>query len=113
MFAFAIWDERRRLLFAARDRIGIKPFYYSVDRERFAFASKAKSLIAILGVNQELNMPALADYLRHGYVLAPRTLFRRVLKLPPQTASGPHHYGSAAASGFGVIGKFRWRNPVN
>jgi asparagine synthase (glutamine-hydrolysing) len=83
MFAFAIWDERRRLLFAARDRLGIKPFYYYTDRERFAFASEIKSLVAIPEVPLQVNSVALADYLRHGYVVAPHTMFRQIRKLEP------------------------------
>jgi asparagine synthase (glutamine-hydrolysing) len=83
MFAFAIWDARRKLLFGARDRLGIKPFYYYIDQERFAFASEMKSLRAITEIPIQVNMVALADYLRHGYVVAPHTMFRQIRKLPP------------------------------
>src|ERR1051326_2808170 len=83
MFAFAIWDERRKRLFAARDRIGIKPLYYYADSEMFAFASEIKSLLQIPEVAREVDTPALADYLRLGYVLTPHSLFRDIHKLPP------------------------------
>src|SRR5215475_4050882 len=83
MFAFAVWDARSRLLFAARDRLGIKPFYYYLDQEQFAFASEIKSLLEIPAIPVEVDTAALADYLRHGYTLTPHTLFRDVRKLPP------------------------------
>src|SRR5262245_17601579 len=68
MFAFMIWDAHRQILFGARDRIGIKPFYYYADRKTFAFASEIKSLLQVPGVPHEMDALALADYLRHGYV---------------------------------------------
>jgi asparagine synthase (glutamine-hydrolysing) len=83
MFAFAIWDERRRLLFAARDRVGIKPLYYYADKEQFAFASEIKSLLEVPEIPTGVDTAALADYLRHGYVLGPNTLFPNIRKLPP------------------------------
>jgi asparagine synthase (glutamine-hydrolysing) len=83
MFAFVIWDEKRQVLFGARDRIGIKPFYYYSDRKRFAFASEIKSLLQIPDIPQQVDTSALADYLRHGCVLTPHTLFRSIHKLPP------------------------------
>ena len=61
MFAFAIWDERRKTLFAARDRIGIKPFHYYIDSEQFAFASEIKSLLEISEVERRVDTKSLAD----------------------------------------------------
>jgi asparagine synthase (glutamine-hydrolysing) len=83
MFAFAIWDDSRKTLFAARDRIGIKPFYYYTDGEMFAFASEIKSLLELSEVPREVDTTALADYLRHGYALPPHTLFRKIRTLAP------------------------------
>ncbi len=83
MFAFAIWDQRRQVLFAARDRIGIKPFYYYLDRGQFAFASELKSLLELPQIPREVETEALPDYLDHGYVIAPNTLLRGIRKLPP------------------------------
>jgi asparagine synthase (glutamine-hydrolysing) len=83
MFAFVIWDSRRRVLFGARDRMGIKPFYYHVDAELFAFASEIKSLLTIPRIAHNVDDSALADYLCHGYSLIPNTLFRDIEKLPP------------------------------
>ncbi len=83
MFAFAIWDERRKTLFAARDRIGIKPFYYYANGKVFAFASEIKSLLEVPEISGEVDTTALADYLRHGYALPPFTLFRGILALAP------------------------------
>jgi asparagine synthase (glutamine-hydrolysing) len=83
MFALAIWDERRRVLFAARDRMGIKPLYYYADGERFAFASELKSLLEVPGIPRELDSTALGEYLRRRYVIAPHTILKSVRKLPP------------------------------
>ncbi len=80
MFAFAIWDKRERKLFLARDRMGIKPLYYTEDGI-FAFASELKSLIPILK-KKEIDPFALSTYLSLGYVLSPHTILRGVKKLP-------------------------------
>ncbi|HEY7392513.1 MAG TPA: asparagine synthase (glutamine-hydrolyzing) [Bryobacteraceae bacterium] len=83
MFAFAIWDERRRLLFAARDRLGIKPLYYFADDVQFAFASELKSLLEVRGVPREIDPAALGEYLRRRYVIAPNTILKGIRKLQP------------------------------
>lgn len=83
MFAFAIWDERRRILFAARDRLGIKPFYYFYDGEQFAFASEIKSLLQVPGAPKELDAAAISEFLRRRYVIAPYTMLRGIRKLEP------------------------------
>jgi asparagine synthase (glutamine-hydrolysing) len=80
MFAFAIWDGDR--LFAARDRFGIKPFYYAVVDGVFYFASEIKALLPILP-EIETDPASLAEYLTFQYTLGEQTLFRHVRVLPP------------------------------
>jgi asparagine synthase (glutamine-hydrolysing) len=81
MFAFALWDERRRRLLVARDRFGKKPLYYSQHGDELVFGSEIKALLAA-GVPVDVDDAALADYLALRYVPAPRTLFRGVRQLP-------------------------------
>ncbi len=81
MFAFALWDERRRRLLVARDRFGKKPLYYSQHGDELVFGSEIKALLAA-GVPADLDDAALEDYLALRYVPAPRTLFRGVRQLP-------------------------------
>jgi asparagine synthase (glutamine-hydrolysing) len=83
MFAFVIWDRRRRTLFAARDRLGIKPFYFWWDEGTFLFASEIKSILAFPGVPAEFNRGTLAEYLAFGYLTGPETLFAGIRKLMP------------------------------
>jgi asparagine synthase (glutamine-hydrolysing) len=83
MFAFVIWDTRRRRLFAARDRVGIKPFYYSRDSRRFVFASEIKALLACPGVRAELNRAVIPEYLAFGYISSEQTMFQNISKLMP------------------------------
>ena len=85
MFAFAIWDQRRRLLFLARDRIGKKPLFYARADGQFVFASELQALLQHPGVRsgRELDPAALDEYLTYGYIPAPGTAFRNVFKLPP------------------------------
>lgn len=85
MFAFAIWDARRRELFAARDWFGIKPFYYVSEPGRFLFASEIKSLLAA-GVPRRLRVESLLKYATFQYVPDPNTMFEGVWKLPPAHA---------------------------
>jgi asparagine synthase (glutamine-hydrolysing) len=80
MFAFAVWDSERRHLFAARDRLGIKPFYYRVLPDGIAFASELKALL-VLGT-PPIDKSALRDFLFHGYVPAPKTIYQGIAKLP-------------------------------
>jgi asparagine synthase (glutamine-hydrolysing) len=83
MFAFALWDARRRRFFAARDRVGIKPFYYRNDDRTFLFGSEIKSLLAHPNVFAELNREALPEYLAFGYLSGEETLFAGIRKLLP------------------------------
>jgi asparagine synthase (glutamine-hydrolysing) len=83
MFAFALWDEGRRRLVLARDRLGIKPLYYHVRPGLLVFASEVKALLEHPGVPRELDPEALDPYLSLRYVPGPRTLFRGIRKLQP------------------------------
>jgi asparagine synthase (glutamine-hydrolysing) len=83
MFAFAIWDRRRHVLFAARDRLGIKPFYYRWDGKSFLFGSEIKAILAHPGVAAEFNRSVLAEYLAFGYITGPETMFAGIHKLLP------------------------------
>ena len=85
MFAFAIWDARRRRLLIGRDRLGVKPLYVLQDAQRLAFASEAKALLALPGVRAELDPAVVAGYLHLGYVAAPGCIFKGIRKLPPAT----------------------------
>jgi asparagine synthase (glutamine-hydrolysing) len=83
MFAFAIWDSRKRTLFAARDRFGVKPFYYAAPKGAFVFGSEIKALLASGLVKPSMNPEALADYLAMQLALGEKTLFGGVHKLLP------------------------------
>ena len=85
MFAFAIWDEKEKELFAARDRFGEKPFFYFINNEQFVFASEMKALWAA-GIERKANLKLLFNYLTIGYVDNPNipeeTFFENISKLP-------------------------------
>jgi asparagine synthase (glutamine-hydrolysing) len=83
MFAFAIWDRNERTLFAARDRLGVKPLYYYWDGSTFAFASEIKALLASGLVPRDIDPQSVWHYLSLRYVPAPHTMWRGVRKLPP------------------------------
>ncbi|HEY0801198.1 MAG TPA: asparagine synthase (glutamine-hydrolyzing), partial [Steroidobacteraceae bacterium] len=80
MFAFATWDTDRKRLVLARDRLGIKPLYYRLLPDGIAFASELKALL-LLGT-PEIDQSAVRDFLFHGYVPAPKTIYRGICKLP-------------------------------
>ncbi len=82
MFAFAIWDRRRRTLFIARDRLGIKPLYYAETPSGLLFASEMKSLFVFAGLDREISPAGLLAYLQFGYVPEPLAILRNVSKLP-------------------------------
>lgn len=83
MFAIVLWDERRKRLVAARDRLGQKPFFYSQRGDEFAFASEIKALLAFEPGLAELDAQALDEYLALRVITPPRTMFRAIRKLPP------------------------------
>jgi asparagine synthase (glutamine-hydrolysing) len=83
MFAFAIWDARERTLFAGRDRLGIKPFYYHHRNGRFAFASEVKALLQIDPSLARPDLAAVADYMFSGGPLGDKTGFADVGQLEP------------------------------
>jgi asparagine synthase (glutamine-hydrolysing) len=83
MFAFAIWDRRRKRLLLVRDRLGIKPVYYYAGKNAFVFASEIKSLLMHPGVPREVNHQALDLYLALRYVPGPQTMFKNIFKLQP------------------------------
>jgi asparagine synthase (glutamine-hydrolysing) len=85
MFAFALWDEIKKELFLVRDRIGIKPLYFTQFGERLSFASEIKALIADPECPRAIDEEAMFHYLSFYTAPAPSTLFRGISKLPPGT----------------------------
>jgi asparagine synthase (glutamine-hydrolysing) len=83
MFAFALWDDRQKQLFLARDRLGKKPLVYRRERDRLLFASELKALLEVPGIPRELNPIALNDYLTYQYVPHPHSILKGFNKLPP------------------------------
>ncbi len=87
MFAFALWDDNRKRLLLARDRLGKKPLYYTNDSTRMSFASELGSLLQDPSVGREIDPSALDGYFAYKYVPPPRTAYREIRSLPPPTPS--------------------------
>jgi asparagine synthase (glutamine-hydrolysing) len=83
MYAFAIWDRRKRRLFIARDRLGIKPLYYRFDGKTLLFGSEIKAILAHPGVTPDFNRGTLAEYLAFGYIPETETMYAGIKKLLP------------------------------
>lgn len=83
MFSFAIWDKRSNSLFAARDRMGKKPFYYTLQNGVFAFASELTAFRKLPFINLDIDRQAVARFLAYEYVPTPQTIFRNIYKLQP------------------------------
>lgn len=83
MFAFCIYDATKEELFCARDRFGIKPFYYYNDSENFVFASEIKAIISQDFVAKKINPAAMDSYLAYGYTVGEQTVYDKVKKLRP------------------------------
>ena len=83
MFAFAVHDSRNNTQFFARDRLGIKPFFYFTDSEKFMFASEIKSLLQDEEFPKRLNKKGVWDYFSFGYIPAPNSIFEGLHKLEP------------------------------
>lgn len=83
MFAFAIWDTKKKRLFAARDHLGQKPFFYAEKPGRFLFGSEIKALLTADSSFGQMNLQALDQYLTLRIIAPPLTMFRGIRKLPP------------------------------
>jgi asparagine synthase (glutamine-hydrolysing) len=83
MFAFAIWDSVKKTLFLARDRVGIKPLYYYLDKNFLSFGSEIKAIFADPAVRREVDPSMIDRFLTYYYVAGSQTLFRNVFKLDP------------------------------
>jgi len=83
IFAFAIWDISRQELTLARDRMGIKPLYYTETAHRFIFGSELKVILAHPEVKREIDLTSLNEYLTFEYVPSPRTIIRHIYRLEP------------------------------
>lgn len=83
MFAFAIWDQKRRVLFVARDHLGQKPLYYVNNENGFFFASEIKGLLALNPAWAEVDPEALDQYFTLRIIAPPRSMFKSIKKLPP------------------------------
>lgn len=83
MFAFAIWDARKKKLFIARDRVGIKPLYYSLNRNSISFSSEIRSLLADTSIVREVDPEVIHRFLMFLYIPGPETMFKSIRKLMP------------------------------
>ncbi|MDH3697402.1 MAG: asparagine synthase (glutamine-hydrolyzing) [Flavobacteriaceae bacterium] len=93
MFAFAIWDEKNKKLFCARDRFGIKPFFYFIDNDRFVFGSEIKCILSQVNSSSALSLPMLDQYLTFGYSSEDRTIYQDIRKLNPAHTIEIEHRG--------------------
>jgi len=83
MFAFALWDEPKRTLILARDRLGKKPLYYYLDHEKLVFASEIKAILQHPALNLDVDDLAVSDYISLGYIPAPKSIYRSIRKVRP------------------------------
>ncbi len=105
MFAFALWDDRRKRLVLGRDRFGKKPLYWWHDGSRLVFASEIKAVVADAAVPSRMEPSAMAAYLQFGYVPCPRTFFEGIHALPPA------HVLTLEADGHVTLERY-WSLPV-
>ncbi|MFZ5448773.1 MAG: asparagine synthase (glutamine-hydrolyzing) [Thermodesulfobacteriota bacterium] len=83
MFAFAVWDSRKRKLLLARDRLGIKPLFYTRKSDTFAFASEIKSLLLLPGFDAAVNQQSVFEYFSHHFIPGSGTIYQQIQKLRP------------------------------
>jgi len=107
MFAFGIWDENKKLLFLARDRVGKKPLYIAKYKDKFVFASEIKAILKDKDFSREIDINALNFYFAYGYIPGEMCIFKNIKKLPPA------HYGIIDINGELKIKRY-WNipNPV-
>jgi len=83
MFSFALWDAKTRTMILARDRVGKKPLYYYLDREKLVFASEIKAILQHPALKLDIDEFAVSDYLSLGYIPAPKSIYRSIRKVRP------------------------------
>ena len=84
MFSFGLWDEKKHLLFCARDRFGEKPFYYATsEKGEFIFSSEIKSILSSGLINPKIDLESMSHYLKRLYVSPSRTIYKNIFSLPP------------------------------
>ncbi|MDZ4815388.1 MAG: asparagine synthase (glutamine-hydrolyzing) [Verrucomicrobiota bacterium] len=83
MFAFAVWDRQLKQMHLVRDRLGIKPLYYSYAEGKGSFGSELKAMMALPGFSKDLDFESLGYFFRYGYIPAPRCIFKHVEKVLP------------------------------
>jgi asparagine synthase (glutamine-hydrolysing) len=84
MYSFAIWDRQQKKLFCARDRLGVKPFYYSLEDGRFSFASRPQAVLELQRARRtDIDEAAMLLYLEAGYIPAPLSIFQSIRQLEP------------------------------
>jgi len=81
MFAFAVWDEKRKIMLLARDRLGIKPLFYYWDGRVFIFSSEIKGILPYPDLNRDVDQTALFDYLTYLYIPPPKTIYSHIRKI--------------------------------
>ena len=83
MFSFAIWDSKKKKLFIARDRLGVKPLFYSVVKNNLLFSSEIKSILQFDGVTREINHDGLYQFATYGYTVDGQTMMKNIYELLP------------------------------
>lgn len=83
MFAFVIWDQKKQSVFGARDPFGIKPFYYTIQKNKLIYGSEIKAILQHPDVPKQVNREALENYLTFQYSVLQETFFKGIFKLPP------------------------------
>lgn len=83
MFAFAIWDKKSKKLILARDRVGIKPLYYSLNEKSFSFSSEIKPLVSSGLASSEMDFSSFYEYFNLGYIPEPNTIYQSIKALSP------------------------------
>lgn len=83
MFGFAIWDDNKKQLFCARDRFGIKPFYYFADDNKFVFGSEIKSILKCRDIDRTISKEAIDSYFAFGYITSDLSVYDKIKKLQP------------------------------
>ena len=83
MFAIVIFDENKNEVFCVRDRVGVKPFFFSLQNQCFSFGSELKALIAHPSFEKRLNLPAVASFIQYGNIPSPGSIYKDTFKLKP------------------------------